>query len=106
MEQLTRQGFFPLTALCDTLLVSRAGYYAWRRETESARARQDRELMHLARADIASYIAYYNTDAATRRSTTSARPNSRPCKPCQIKRNDCLKNPKHVRVFPSQRIPP
>ena len=62
MEQLTRQGFFPLTALCDTLLVSRAGYYAWRRETESARARQDRELMHWACADIASYIAYYNTE--------------------------------------------
>jgi len=38
-----------LTALCDTLLVSRAGYYAWRRETESVRARQDRELLPLVR---------------------------------------------------------
>lgn len=30
--------------MCNTLLVSRAGFYAWRRETESARARRDREL--------------------------------------------------------------
>lgn len=49
MEQLTLQGFFPVAALCDTLLVSRAGFYAWRRETESARARRDRELLPLVR---------------------------------------------------------
>jgi transposase InsO family protein len=49
MEQLTLQGFFPVAALCDSLLVSRAGFYAWRRETESARARRDRELVPLVR---------------------------------------------------------
>ncbi len=38
-----------MTALCDTLLVSRAGFYAWRREAESARAGRDRELMPLVR---------------------------------------------------------
>jgi transposase InsO family protein len=36
-----------VAALCDTLLVSRAGFYAWRREAESARARRDRQLMPL-----------------------------------------------------------
>jgi putative transposase len=38
-----------VAALCDTLLVSRAGFYAWRRETECARARRDRELLPLVR---------------------------------------------------------
>jgi putative transposase len=38
-----------VAALCDTLLVSRAGFYAWRRETECVRARRDRELMPLVR---------------------------------------------------------
>ena len=38
-----------MAALCDTLLVSRAGFYAWRRETECVRARRDRELMPLVR---------------------------------------------------------
>ena len=36
--------------MCHTLLVSRAGYYAWRRETESARARRDRELAPMINA--------------------------------------------------------
>ena len=49
MEQLTLQGFFPVTALCQTLEVSRAGFYAWRDEAESARARRDRELLPLVR---------------------------------------------------------
>jgi transposase InsO family protein len=34
-------------AVCDTLEVSRAGYYAWQSESESSRARRDRELMPL-----------------------------------------------------------
>ena len=38
-----------MATLCDTLLVSRAGFYAWRRETESARTRRDRELLPLVR---------------------------------------------------------
>ncbi len=36
-----------MTAICDTLEVSRAGYYAWFTEVESAREERDRELMPL-----------------------------------------------------------
>lgn len=36
-----------MAAVCDTLLVSRAGFYAWRQETQSARALRDRELAPL-----------------------------------------------------------
>jgi transposase InsO family protein len=36
-------------ALCRTFDVSRAGFYAWRDEAESARARRDRELLPLVR---------------------------------------------------------
>jgi len=36
-----------LSAVCDALEVSRAGYYAWLSETESAREQQDRQLMPL-----------------------------------------------------------
>ncbi len=35
--------------MCDALDVSRAGYYAWRSEIETARAQRDRELMPLIR---------------------------------------------------------
>ena len=42
-----------------------------------------------ARGDIAGYLAYYNTDAAIRRSATSAPPNSKPSNPRAIKRIDC-----------------
>jgi putative transposase len=38
-----------LTAVCDALDVSRAGYYAWLSEVETARAKRDRELMPLIR---------------------------------------------------------
>jgi putative transposase len=38
-----------VTALCRTFDVSRAGFYAWRDEAESARARRDRELLPLVR---------------------------------------------------------
>lgn len=47
MEQLTLQEAFPLSALCVTLEVSRAGYYAWRSSVETAREQRDRELMPL-----------------------------------------------------------
>jgi transposase InsO family protein len=47
IEQLTFKGAFPLTAVCETLEVSRAGYYAWLDEADSARDQQDRELMPL-----------------------------------------------------------
>jgi len=36
-----------LSSLCETLNVSRAGYYAWRSEIETARHRRDRELTRL-----------------------------------------------------------
>jgi putative transposase len=47
IEQLTLEGGFPLIALCDVLEVSRAGYYSWHSEHETARDRRDRELMPL-----------------------------------------------------------
>lgn len=47
LEQLTLQAAFPLAALCETLEVSRAGYYAWRSEAQSAQEKRDRELTPL-----------------------------------------------------------
>jgi putative transposase len=38
-----------VTAVCDTLDVSRAGYYAWLDQVETARERRDRELMPIVR---------------------------------------------------------
>ena len=38
-----------MAILCDTLLVSRAGYYAWLAEGECARQQRDRELLPLVR---------------------------------------------------------
>ncbi len=38
-----------MSAICDTLLVSRAGFYAWRSDVESARQRRERELLPLVR---------------------------------------------------------
>jgi putative transposase len=49
IEQLTLPGTFPVAIVCDTLQVSRAGYYAWRCDAESARAQRDRELLPLVR---------------------------------------------------------
>ncbi len=49
IEQLTLEGPFPVAPLCDTLSVSRAGYYAWQCEQESLRAGRDRELLPLVR---------------------------------------------------------
>lgn len=47
LEQLTLQAAFPLAALCETLEVSRAGYYAWRSESQSAQEQRGRELTPL-----------------------------------------------------------
>jgi transposase InsO family protein len=47
IEQLALEESFPLLALCDVLAVSRAGYYAWHSEYETARERRDRELLPL-----------------------------------------------------------
>ncbi len=38
-----------MSVVCETLRISRAGFYAWRSEEESARAQRDRELLPLAR---------------------------------------------------------
>ena len=47
LEQLTLQAAFPLAVLCETLEVSRAGYYAWQSESQSAQEQRDRELTPL-----------------------------------------------------------
>lgn len=47
IEQLTLLDAFPVTALCDILEVSRAGYYAWLQDVQSKREARDRELMPL-----------------------------------------------------------
>jgi len=47
LEQLTLGGPFPVAALCDTLEVSRAGYYAWLAESDNLHLQRDRELMPL-----------------------------------------------------------
>jgi putative transposase len=46
-QLLLSQGIFSLSSVCETLDVSRAGYYAWRSEIETARRRRDRELTRL-----------------------------------------------------------
>jgi putative transposase len=51
IEILLSPGIFSLSSVCETLDVSRAGYYAWRSERETARQRRDRELTHLV-ADV------------------------------------------------------
>ena len=49
IEQIILPGTFPVHAICNALQVSRAGYYTWRSEAESARAARDRELLPLVR---------------------------------------------------------
>jgi len=44
MADLREQGF-PVAALCQTLQVSRSGYYAWRQGCRSSRAKENRRLM-------------------------------------------------------------
>lgn len=49
IEQIEREGRFPVRCVCDALNVSRSGYYAWRRDAECERARRDRELLPVVR---------------------------------------------------------
>lgn len=49
IEQLALEGSFPVSTVCDTLAVSRAGYYAWRTERKSSHEQRDRTLMPLIR---------------------------------------------------------
>ncbi len=44
MTDLCEQGF-PVAALCQTLQVSRSGYYAWKHGCLSSRAEENRRLM-------------------------------------------------------------
>jgi len=46
---LLQQDGFPTAAICDALAVHRSGYYAWRRGSQSRRAREDAELRPLIR---------------------------------------------------------
>ena len=64
-----------MAALCDTLLVSRAGFYAWRRETECVRARRDRELLPLVR-DI---FWHHKRRYGARRIAVELRSQGQPC---------------------------
>jgi transposase InsO family protein len=47
IDLLLSPGIFSLSSVCQTLDVSRAGFYAWRSEKETARQRRDRELTRL-----------------------------------------------------------
>jgi putative transposase len=47
MDLLLSPGIFSLSSVCQTLDVSRAGFYAWRSELKTARQRRDRELTRL-----------------------------------------------------------
>ncbi len=49
MADLREQGF-PLAALCQTLRVSRSGYYAWKQGCRSSRAEENGRLMPQIRA--------------------------------------------------------
>jgi len=49
MADLREQGF-PVAALCQTLDVSRAGYYAWKQGCRSSRPEEDRRLMPRVRS--------------------------------------------------------
>lgn len=49
IAQLVAGGSLAVRAVCEVLGVSRSGFYAWREERESVRARRDRELMPLIR---------------------------------------------------------
>jgi transposase InsO family protein len=47
IDLLLSPGIFSLSSVCETLNVSRAGYYAWQNAAETARRRRDRELTRL-----------------------------------------------------------
>ena len=46
---------FPVALMCRLLDVSKSGYYAWCKRPESNRARQDRELTELVRAEFQAH---------------------------------------------------
>jgi transposase InsO family protein len=42
---------YPITVMCQTLDVTRSGYYFWRRKPESLRAQEDRRLLELIKSE-------------------------------------------------------
>ena len=56
-----RRNRYPIRLLCRSLKVSPSGYYAWRGRPESRRARRDRQLTQLIRADHAASDGTYGS---------------------------------------------
>ena len=61
-----------MAALCETLLVSRAGFYAWRQEADTARAARDRELLPVVRDVFWHHKRRYAHDGLPRSPTPGA----------------------------------
>jgi putative transposase len=55
------KALFPVNLLCEALLVSRTGFYAWQRRPESERAKQDRRLAVLVREAHERGRRYYGS---------------------------------------------
>jgi transposase InsO family protein len=75
IEQLTLEGAFPLLALCDVLEVSRAGYYAWQSELETAQQQRDRTLMPL----VCDIFWHHKRRYGARRIAVELRAKGQPC---------------------------
>src|SRR5258707_1247542 len=75
IKQFTLEGAFPLVALCDVLEVSRAGYYAWHSEHETAGQRRDRELMPL----VCDIFWHHKRRYGARRIAVELGARGRPC---------------------------
>jgi len=59
------RGEYDVSTICRVLDVARAGYYAWLREPQSSRSREDARLLGLIQA---SYKASYGVYGAPRNS--------------------------------------
>ena len=65
MADLCGQGF-PVAALCQTLQVSRSGYYAWKQGRRSSRAEENRRLMPRIRAVFREHRRRYGARRISR----------------------------------------
>jgi len=65
MTDLREQGF-PVAALCQTLQVSRSGYYAWKQGCRSSRAEENRRLMPRIRAVFREHKRRYGARRISR----------------------------------------
>ncbi len=70
MADLREQGF-PVAALCQTLQVSRSGYYAWRQGCRSSRAEENRRLMPRIRAVFREHKRRYGARRIARELSSS-----------------------------------